>query len=230
MTIELSAANPPKLVIFDCDGVLVDSEPLIESAFIRVLEGFGLQLGPDAYRTTFRGLSNSRIAEVVRSRWGVSLPEEFGPVIESEEWDAMERDLQAVPGAADAVRSVVASGMAVCVASNGSPEALVQRLKLTGLYDWFAGRLFSSTHLARPKPHPDVFLHAAESMGFSPGECVVIEDSDPGVAAGLAAGMRVLAFVPNPDESDEGSTRAERFTDMASLPPLLGLSGPAQMQ
>ena len=215
--------TPNKLVIFDCDGVLVDSEPLIESAFIRVLENFGLQLGPDAYRTTFRGLSNSRITEVLRSRWGVSLPAEFGPVIESEEWDAMERELQAVPGVADAVRSVVASGMEVCVASNGSPEAIVQRLKLTGLYDWFAGRLFSSTHLARPKPHPDVFLHAAETMGFAPPDCVVIEDSDPGVEAGVAAGMRVLAFVPNPSVADVGPTRAERFADMASLPALLGL-------
>lgn len=217
--------NLPKLVIFDCDGVLVDSEPLIESAFIRVLEGFGLQLGPDAYRTTFRGLSNSRIAEVVRSRWGVSLPEEFGPVIESEEWDAMERELRPIPGVADAVRSVAASGLAMCVGSNGSPDAIAQRLRLTGLYSWFEGRLFSAAMAPHGKPHPDVFLHAAETMGFSPSDCVVIEDSDSGVQAGLSAGMRVLAYVASPANNVADFREVERFTDMASLPPLLGLNG-----
>ena len=92
----------------------------------------------------------------------------------------MEDGLCAVPGVAGVVRLVATSGMATCVASNGSPDAIEQRLKLTGLYDRFEGRLFSATTMARGKPHPDVFLHAAEAMGFSPSECVVIEDSDTG--------------------------------------------------
>jgi beta-phosphoglucomutase-like phosphatase (HAD superfamily) len=120
--------------------------------------------------------------------------------------------------------------MAVCVGSNGSPDAIAQRLRLTGLYSWFEGRLFSAAVMARGKPYPDVFLHAAEAMGFSPSECVVVEDSNSGVQASLAAGMRVLAYVASPTSNVADSMGVERFTDMASLPALLGISGPVQAQ
>lgn len=95
--------------------------------------------------------------------------------------------------------------------------------RLTGLYHWFEGRLFGAAGLARPKPHPDVFLLAAEAMGFPPSDCVVIEDSEPGIQAGLAVGMRVLAFTPGPDASVAESLGVERLADMSSLPALLGL-------
>ena len=222
--------TPPKLVIFDCDGVLVDSEPLIERSFLRVMRRYGLRLGPADYRDTFKGISIRRTADILKARWGESLPPDIGEVIDSEEWIEMERGLQPVFGVADAVRSVAASGTMVCVGSNASPDAIEQRLKLTGLYDWFAGRLFSSTHLARPKPYPDVFLHAAETMGFSPGECVVVEDSDAGVQAAIAAGMGVLAYVASPASNVPGSRDVERFTDMALLPALLGINGAERAQ
>ena len=223
MTAERRTVLSPKLVIFDCDGVLVDSEPLNNRALGRVLSSYGLRLQPDELRTHFSGLSNSRIEDIARKRWGVSLPANFSDVLEDAERVVLEEGLRAVPGVADVVRLAAASGMATCVASNGSPDAVEQRLKLTGLYPLFAGRLFSAAEVARSKPYPDVFLHAAETFGVSPSECVVIEDSEPGIQAGQAAGMRVLAYAAGPDTGAADSAGVELFMDMALLPALLGL-------
>ena len=223
MTDKPVTVTPPRLVIFDCDGVLVDSEPLTTRALQDVLERHGLRLGFDQLRKHLYGVSLTRLQELALAHWGVSLPDDVVDLVEEAERIAVEHWLSAVPGAADAVRSVAASGVAVCVGSNGSPGAIAQRLRLTGLYDWFEGRMFSAAMVAHGKPYPDVFLHAAETMGFSPEECVVIEDSEPGVQAALAAGMRVLAYVASPTSNVAESTRVEQFRDMASLPVLLGL-------
>ena len=223
MTAERRTVLSPKLVIFDCDGVLVDSEPLINRALGRVLASYGLQLQPDDLRTHFRGIANSRLQDIAMAHWGVSLPDDIADVLEDAERIVVEEGLRAVPGVADVVRLAAASGMATCVASNGSPDAVEQRLKLTGLYPLFAGRLFSAAEVARSKPYPDLFLHAAETLGFPPSECVVIEDSEPGVQAGRAAGMRVLAYAAGPDTAAADSAGVEMFTDMALLPALLGL-------
>ena len=131
-------------------------------------------------------------------------------------------ELQAVPGVAGAVRSDVAAGVAVCVVSNGSPEAMAERLKLTRLYAWFEGHLFSSAQVARGKPYPDVFLLAAQTMGVPPSECVVIEDSEAGVAAGVAAGMRVFAY-DSGNAASVDQVGGVRFHDMDALPALIGL-------
>ena len=160
---------------------------------------------------------------VVASRWGVSLPEDFWEVMEDAEWAEVEQSLRPVEGAESAVGSVVASGTATCVASNGTPEEIEHRLQLTGLFTQFEGRLFSSYTVPRPKPFPDVFLHAASTMGYPPSECAVIEDSDPGIQAALAAGMRVLAYAPASDTTPAESANVQTFTDMTSLPALLGL-------
>ena len=216
-------AVPPKLVIFDCDGVLVDSPPLINRAMVRVLASYGLRLTPDEVMRNLKGLQNADIRNVVASRWGVSLPEDFWEVMEEAEWAAMIEGLRPVEGAESAVRKVVASGIATCVASNGPPEEIEHRLKLTGLFTWFEGRLFSSYTVPRPKPYPDVFLHAASTMGCPPSECAVIEDSEPGIQAALAAGMQVFAYAAASDTTSAESADVETFTDMTSLPELLGL-------
>ena len=229
MTDEPLTATPPELVIFDCDGVLVDSEPLTTRAMQRGLARYGLRLALDEIQEHFHGVSNNQIRDTVLAHWGVQLPDDIVDLIEEVERLAVEDGLQAIPGVADAVRSVVSAGMAVCVGSNGSPRAIEQRLKLTGLYPWFEGRLFSAAVMARGKPHPDVFLHAAQTMGFASSECVVIEDSDTGVQAGLAAGMAVLAYVASPTSDIADAREVVRFTDMALLPALLGLNG-AQAQ
>lgn len=229
MTDEPPTVTPPELVIFDCDGVLVDSEPLIVRALGSVLARYGLQAGLEELHALFRGVSFDTLQDAVLAHWGVRLPDDIVSQIEEAERVAVEGGLRAIPGVAGAVHSVAASGIVVCVGSNGSSRAIEQRLKLVGLYPWFEGRLFSGGMVPRRKPHPDVFLHAAETLGFSPGECVVIEDSDSGVRAGLAAGMRVLAYVASPTSDVAGTREVVRFTDMASLPALLGLNG-AQAQ
>lgn len=228
MTDSFSPPIPPRLVIFDCDGVLVDSEPLTSRAMQRALAGHGLRLELDEIRARFHGVSNAQVHDTVLRHWGVQLPDDVESLIEEAERVAVEDGLLAIPGVADAVRAVAAAGIAICVGSNGSPDAIAQRLRLTGLYPWFEGRLFSAAMVARGKPHPDVFLLAAETMQISPPECVVVEDSDAGVQAALAAGMRVLVYVANPASNVGGSTEAEQFTDMASLPVLLGLNEPGQ--
>ncbi len=216
------AVRPPKLVICDCDGVLVDSEPLNERGLALVLERFNVQLEPDTYRRTFHGLTNDAVADIVTSRWGVTLPANFADVLVPQERRTMLGELQAVPGVAGAVRSDVAAGVAVCVVSNGSPEAMAERLKLTRLYAWFEGHLFSSAQVARGKPYPDVFLLAAQTMGVPPSECVVIEDSEAGVAAGVAAGMRVFAY-DSVNAASVDQVGGVRFHDMDALPALIGL-------
>ena len=215
--------GPPKLVIFDNDGVLVDSPPLINRALVRVLASYGLRLSPDEVRRNLKGLQSADMRDAVAARWGVSLPVDFGEVMEDAEWAEVEQSLRPVDGAESAVGAVVASGIATCVASNGSPEEIEHRLKLTGLFKWFEGRLFSSYTVPRAKPHPDVFLHAASTLGYPPSECAVIEDSDPGIQAALAAGMRVLAYAAASDTTFAESAGVETFTDMTSLPALLGL-------
>ena len=213
-----------KLVIFDCDGVLVDSEPLTSRAMKDGLAHYGRRLELDEIQACFHGVSNNQIHDTVLTHWGVQLPDDIVSLFEEAARIAVEDGLRAIPGVADAVRAIAASGMAVCVGSNGSPDAIAQRLKLTGLYDRFEGRMFSAAMVARGKPYPDVFLHAAETMGFAPSDCVVIEDSDAGVQAALAAGMRILAYVASPTSDVADSRGVTRFTDMASLPALLGLA------
>lgn len=190
---------------------------------MHVLDSYGLRLSPDEVRKHFTGLQDADIRNLAEARWGVSLPENFTELIQEAEWAEMIQNLQPISGAESAVRVVAQSGIATCVASNGSPEEIEHRLKLTGLFPCFEGRQFSAMSVPNPKPHPDVFLHAASSMGFPPAECVVIEDSDPGIKAGLAAGMRVLAFTAASDTAFADTAGVQTFTDMASLPALLGL-------
>ena len=214
-------AATPDLIIFDCDGVLVDSVPLIERVIRDALEGHGLRFRPDD-EWPFHGISNAHIVDEVTTRWGLALPPDFSDSVNRKAWDVMESELRPVSGVADVVRLVHESGLATCVASSGPAESVEHRLRVTGLYRWFEGRLFGATDSIRPKPHPDVFLTAAATMGYEPSDCVVIEDSAPGIEAGRAGGMRVLAFT-----SGQGSIQSPgvtRFRDMTSLPVLLGLA------
>ena len=213
----------PRLVIFDCDGVLVDSESLTIPAMGRLLARYGLHLQHDELRTHTSGVTTGQVRDIVWEQWGVSLPEDFADQLEDVERRAVEDGLRAVPGVADAVRSIAASGMATCVASNGPPHAIAQRLKLTGLYPWFEGRLFSASMVAQGKPHPDLFLHAGQTLGVPPSQCVVVEDSEPGVRAGLAGGMRVLVYATAWNAAAATAPGVERFSDMAALPGLLGV-------
>ncbi|MGW0708551.1 HAD family hydrolase [Streptomyces sp. NPDC002643] len=183
------------LVIFDNDGVLVDSEPISN----RLLAAYLTELGhPTSYEESIRdymGSAMHRVHELVLERTRRRLPEDFDDVFHGRVFAAFERELEPVDGVVDVLEKLAADGVPYCVASSGSHERIRVGHRKTGLDRWFGeGRVFSSQDVGRGKPAPDLFLYAAERMGVAPERCVVVEDSPLGVRAGVAAGMDVYGF------------------------------------
>jgi HAD superfamily hydrolase (TIGR01509 family) len=216
--------NDPELVIFDCDGVLVDSEVISNSVLARMLSAEGLPTTLAQARRDYQGLLLGEVVLGAEAKLGRTLPEGWLDAYERERNDAFRRDLEAVAGAAKAVSRVLAAGIAVCVASQGKPEKIRLSLELTGLRGLFPGAaLFSAYEVPRGKPYPDLFLHAASEIGTEPARCVVVEDTPSGATAAVAAGMRVLGYSADSDEPALRRAGAETFTSMDQLPELLGL-------
>ncbi|HEX3976631.1 MAG TPA: HAD family phosphatase [Solirubrobacteraceae bacterium] len=191
---------PPALVIFDCDGVLVDSEGISNAVLADALRGLGLAISAEEAHDRYRGMFLSDIRGDAERRLGAPLPADFLETFERDRAEAFRASLQPVPGAASAVREVRAMGFEVCVASQGRLSKTELTLTVCGLRDLFEPEaLFSAHSVARGKPAPDLFLYAAATMGFSPAQCVVVEDTMIGVEAALAAGMRVIAYAPDGD-------------------------------
>ncbi|MFE5257355.1 HAD family hydrolase [Streptomyces coelicoflavus] len=209
------------LVIFDNDGVLVDSEPISN----RLLAGYLTELGhPTSYEESLRdymGGAMHRVHDLVLERTGQRLPEDFDDVFHGRVFAAFERELEPVPGAVGVLEKLAADGVAYCVASSGSHERIRVGHRKAGLDRWFDdGRIFSSQDVGRGKPAPDLFLHAAGRMGVAPERCAVIEDSPLGVQAAVAAGMDVYGFTAmTPAAKLAGATRL--FADMGELADLL---------
>ncbi|MFF9004071.1 HAD family hydrolase [Streptomyces achromogenes] len=209
------------LVIFDNDGVLVDSEPISN----RLLAGYLTELGhPTSYEDSIRdymGSAMHRVHDLVLERTGRRLPEDFDAVFHARVFAAFERELRPVPGVTDVLEKLAADGVPYCVASSGSHERIRVGHRTTGLDRWFTDeRIFSSEDVGRGKPAPDLFLYAAERMGVAPGRCVVVEDSPLGVQAAVAAGMDVYGFTAmTPPERLAGAGRL--FSDMGELAGLL---------
>ncbi|MFE9111920.1 HAD family hydrolase [Streptomyces collinus] len=209
------------LVIFDNDGVLVDSEPISN----RLLAAYLTELGhPTSYEESIRdymGSAMHRIHELVLERTGQRLPADFDDVFHTRVFTAFEQELVAVAGAAEVLEKLDADGVPYCVASSGSHERIRVGHRTTGLDRWFdEERIFSSQDVGRGKPAPDLFLYAAERMGITPDRCVVVEDSPLGVQAAVAAGMDVYGFTAmTPAEKLAGATRL--FSDMGELADLL---------
>jgi HAD superfamily hydrolase (TIGR01509 family) len=210
-----------ELVIFDNDGVLVDSEPISN----RHLAAYLTELGhPTTYEESIRdymGSAMHRIHELVFERTGQRLPGDFDDVFHARVFSAFERELKPVAGVEDVLEKLAADGVPYCVASSGSHERIRVGHRATGLDRWFdEGRIFSSQDVGRGKPAPDLFLHAAERMGVAPERCVVVEDSPLGVRAAVAAGMDVLGFTAmTPAERLAGASQL--FGSMADLGDLL---------
>jgi HAD superfamily hydrolase (TIGR01509 family) len=171
----------------------------------------------------FRGRSMRACWRIIEERLGQALPAGFdGDFARREHAALAERPLR-MPGLSAALEGIDALGLATCVASSGAHAKMRVTLGGAGLLDRFEGRIFSaSSDVARGKPHPDVFEHAAATLGFEPGECAVVEDSVPGVEAGRAAGMRVLGFAREVTAERLFAAGAEPFDDLAALPGLLG--------
>ncbi|MCX4422383.1 HAD family hydrolase [Streptomyces mirabilis] len=209
------------LVIFDNDGVLVDSEPISNT----ILAAYLTELGhPTSYEESIRdymGSAMHRIHELVQERSGQRLPEDFDDVFHGRVFAAFERELQPVPGAVQLLEKLAADGVSYCVASSGSHERIRVGHRKTGLDRWFdEGRVFSSQDVGRGKPAPDLFLHAAERMGVAPERCVVVEDSPLGVRAANAAGMDVYGFTAmTPAAKLTGATQL--FSELGELADLL---------
>ncbi|MEA2313510.1 MAG: hypothetical protein QOI03_202 [Solirubrobacteraceae bacterium] len=223
----LDRVHELQLVIFDCDGVLVDSERISNDVLARALSAEGLPTTLREARGEYQGLMLSEVLERAQRRLGRTLPEDWLARYERDRDEAFRRELKEVPGAALAVRRVIAAGVGVCVASQGKLAKMRLSLGLTGLRDLFApDALFSAYSVARGKPHPDLFLHAASSIGVEPSRCVVVEDSAAGVRAGVAAGMRVLGYVADSDERALRAAGAEPLRSLEELPGRLGLGQP----
>ena len=185
------------LVIFDCDGVLVDSERISNAVLAEALSGAGVEISAEAAHDRYRGMFLSEIRADAERRLGTALPEGFVETFERDREEAFRALLQPVPGAGAAVRAVRAMGYDVCVASQGRLSKTELTLSLCGLRDLFGpDALFSAHSVARGKPAPDLFLHAAATMGWEPAQCVVVEDTMIGARAALAAGMRAIAYAP----------------------------------
>lgn len=216
-------AAKPGLVIFDCDGVLVDSERQSTVATADYLEELGLSLSVEDAAVLFKGLTNAEIEGLVEARLKAMLPEDFVGQMDQRMVDAIQSGVAVIPGVRQAIEAIVAAGCGVCVGSNGTPEETDAKVDAVGFRDWFGGNVFSAHHVSRGKPAPDLFLFAASTMGFAAGDCVVIEDSATGVRAAMAAGMRVLGYAPEGDQQGLSDLGAEVFVSMGDVARLLGL-------
>ncbi len=212
------------LVIFDCDGVLVDSEPLACASFSRAIKAEGLDWSVEETMRRLMGLSLKTSLEICEAELGRKLPDDFLEKMQAVTYRTFrDAPLQAVAGVKDAVTALQAAGLDTCVASSGAPEKMRFTLGLTGLWDLFDGRIFSASQVPRGKPFPDLFLHAAISMNVQPFECVVVKDSVPGVQAARSAGMRALAYAGEPYANRDVLRQAggQVFDDMNQLPGLV---------
>jgi len=179
------------LVIFDCDGVLVDSEVLVTQIESEMLAALGATMSAAEVARHFTGLSESAMAEALRRDWNVELPSTFDADRRRLVTVAFDERLEPVPGIGAVLQGL---DVARCVASSSAPERIAHSLTRTGLIDAFDGHLYSATMVEHGKPAPDLFLYAARMLDTPAGACVVVEDSPHGVAAGRAAGMHVIGF------------------------------------
>ncbi|MFI9112094.1 HAD family hydrolase [Streptomyces venezuelae] len=212
--------EPAELVIFDCDGVLVDSERIYCRVDREVFASLGAEFTEVEMVEYFVGSSHDMLTAIVEERRGRPLEPDWQAPFKQRYEDALDAELTAVEGVTDLLDALA---VPYCLASNGSHASIRKNLGRAGLLDRFEGRMFSARDVARGKPAPDLFLHAAATMGVPPERCAVVEDSPYGVQAARAAGMRAFGY-------SGGLTRADRlagpgtvvFTHMRELTGLLG--------
>lgn len=216
---------PPALVIFDCDGVLVDSEPIALRVLTEALAEAGVAMTAEDAQARFLGRSLAALCDDLRRDFGFDPGPAWLGRMRERLYEAFRAELRPVAGVAAALDALAAP---FCVASSSQPERIALSLGLAGLAARFDGAMFSATMVARGKPAPDLFLHAAAAMGATPGACAVVEDSPAGVAAARAAGMRALGFLGGSHARGPAHRHALAaagaellFDDMALLPGLI---------
>jgi len=221
----LRPMKKPTLVIFDCDGVLVDTETIAGAMFADYVRAAGFSGSQEECLRLFRGRSMKTAIKIIEADLGRALPSDWGQDIIEEVEGIFRRSVDPIPHVHHVVGVIENEGLARCVASSARMSHIENSVEKIGLADHFSGNLFSATMVEKGKPAPDLFLYAAREMGHSPQISVVIEDSLPGVQAGVAAGMRVFGYVG--DAVTDGRALAEAgamvFDDMRKLPTLMGL-------
>ncbi len=213
--------TPLRLVIFDCDGVLVDSEPVSNRIIAEDLTERGWEMATADATRLFVGTSLPDMQPIIEARIGRKLPADWHAALQERIVAALADEAVAIPGAVEALRAVEALGLAWRIASNSSHAEMLAKFRRLGVEALVAGRMFSFTDVKQGKPAPDLFLAAAASAGAAPAECVVIEDSVTGVQAAVAAGMDCLGFAPHGDGAPLRAAGAVPFHALADLPELL---------
>jgi len=211
----------PRLVIFDCDGVLVDSEPIACGVLREALAEIGLPFSYGEVIAQFAGRSRESIVQTLRKR-GVAVPLAFTDHLHERQLAALAAQVEPMPGAVELLEAVDRAGMRSCVASSSGHDRIRLSLSRAGLRRFFSeDRIFSAADVPRGKPEPDLFLHAADRMGVPPAHALVIEDSVAGVAAARAAGMDVCAFAGTFDAGDLRAVGATRVVcDLREIRPI----------
>jgi len=210
------------LVIFDCDGVLVDSEPIAARLTAESVSELGWPMTAEMAKAEFLGDTFKNIIRRVEEKIGAKVPEDWPARSQARLFAALQRDLTPVAGVRFAIDKLLAAGATLAVASQGAHAKMQITLRVTGLLPFFEGRIFSAYDVERPKPFPDLFLHAANTLGFAPSHTVVIEDSTRGVKAALAAGMRILGYTASVGRDAIVAAGAEPVDDLTQVPALLG--------
>ncbi|WP_063587726.1 HAD family hydrolase [Achromobacter ruhlandii] len=200
----------PRLVIFDCDGVLIDSEIIAARAQSRALAEHGIAITPQEAARRFAGIPDADMWQTLQDENARALPAGFPRQYADRLQDTFRQELRALPGVRETLAALRQRGMAYCVASSSTPPKLEAALKLVGLWEEFAPNVFSTAQVAHGKPAPDVFLFAARQMRTAILECVVVEDSVPGVRAARAARMRAVGYI---GASHNGPDQRKRLLD-----------------
>jgi HAD superfamily hydrolase (TIGR01509 family) len=180
-----------ELVIFDCDGVLIDSEAIACRADSACLAELGITIAPEEIMQRYLGISAATMCRDIEQRYGIALPPDFVATLHKRVAAVFDLELSQMAGVEPLLRTLQQRR---CVASSSAPERLRHSLSVTGLLRYFEPHIFSATQVARGKPAPDLFLFAANAMQVPPAACIVVEDSEPGVQAAVAAGMRAIGF------------------------------------
>lgn len=210
-------------VIFDCDGVLVDSETLGNRVLAEMITEIGFPLSPEDAVQQFKGGKLADCLAVVEAQMGQKLPADFATQVRAQMAVVFQSELQPILGVREALEAIPVQK---CVASNGPEEKMALTLKITDLARFFDGRIYSAYTVGVWKPEPDLYLYAASQMGVRPEDCVVIEDSHLGVQAAVAAGIPVLGYADHSSPAELEALGAQTFRSMQELPELLGFSAP----
>ena len=207
------------LVVFDCDGVLVDSEPITNKVYVQMLSEYGYEVNEAEFLREFWGKAMTQRLEVISRKLGWTPPEDFVSVYLERLVAINCKELKPVDGVRVLIKSLT---IPYCVASNGSQHEIAQRLNVTQLADLFVGKkIFSGTEMPHPKPAPDVYLAAAKAFKLPPERCIVIEDSIPGITAGIRAGMKVYGHAAFTAPETIRQAGAIPFNSMADLQKVL---------